>query len=100
MNLDDDLHDLETAEEFLDYFAIDYEPSVVHVNRLHILQRFHDYNRGGLPDEEQARREALSANLARAYDDFVNSNAQAEKVFKVFQSGQTAYVSLDQLRRA
>ena len=38
-----DMDELSSAEDFFDYFGIDYEPSVVHVNRLHILQRFHDY---------------------------------------------------------
>ena len=33
---------LETAEEFLDRFAVPYEQRVVDVHRLHILQRFHD----------------------------------------------------------
>jgi hypothetical protein len=39
----EDLADLSSAEEFLDYFAIDFDARVVQVNRLHILQRFHDY---------------------------------------------------------
>jgi len=41
-----DLDELESAEDFLDYFGVAYEPSVVHVNRLHILQRYHDYLSG------------------------------------------------------
>ena len=41
--LDLDLDELSSAEEFLDYFGIEYLSSVVYVNRLHILQRFHDY---------------------------------------------------------
>ena len=31
------------AEEFLDYFGVDYDRAVVNVNRLHILKRFHQY---------------------------------------------------------
>ena len=42
-DLDLDLEELSSAEDFLDYFGIGYDPAVVHVNRLHILQRFHDY---------------------------------------------------------
>lgn len=37
------LDELSSAEDFLDYFSVPYTPSVVQVNRLHILQRFHDY---------------------------------------------------------
>ena len=42
-DFEDDLEDLVSAEDFLEYFQVPYEASVVHVNRLHILQRFHDY---------------------------------------------------------
>ncbi|MFC1349905.1 MAG: hypothetical protein G8D60_10965 [gamma proteobacterium symbiont of Phacoides pectinatus] len=38
-----DMEELVSAEDFLDYFGISYDPAIVHVNRLHILQRFHDY---------------------------------------------------------
>ena len=41
--LDEELGELSSAEDFLDFFAVAFDPAVVHVNRLHILQRFHDY---------------------------------------------------------
>lgn len=86
-DLDLDLDDLSSAEDFLDYFGIAYDPAVVHVNRLHILQRFHDYlgQLDGMPDDEDARRALYTQWLDRAYSDFVVSDAQTEKVFKVFQ---------------
>jgi nitrogenase-stabilizing/protective protein len=37
------LESLQTAEEFLDHFAIAYDQHVVDVCRLHILKRAHDY---------------------------------------------------------
>ena len=43
MSFKKEMEELESAEDFLQYFELEYEPSVVHVNRLHILQRFHDY---------------------------------------------------------
>ncbi len=43
LTLDEAMEDMESAEDFLNYFGVAYEPSVVHVNRLHILQRFHNY---------------------------------------------------------
>jgi nitrogenase-stabilizing/protective protein len=86
-SLDEDLQDLVSAEEFLDYFEIDYEPAIVHVNRLHILQRFHDYlEQAGVPvPDGEERRAAYASLLDRAYQDFVDSDAQTEKVFKVFR---------------
>jgi len=101
----DKLTDLESAEDFLQYFELEYEPSVVHVNRLHILQRFHDYLEQGkpnMPTEENTMKAVYSKLLQQAYQDFVESDAQTEKVFKVFNSGigqpQTAFVSLSEIR--
>ncbi len=82
-----DMEELTSAEEFLDYFQVPYEPSVVQVNRLHILQRFHDYlemTKDDLPDEESALRAFYAEWLERSYQDFVNSDARTEKVFRVF----------------
>lgn len=105
MSFEEDLEELESAEDFLQYFELDYDPSVVHVNRLHILQRFHDYLQQGkdtLPEEEEAKKAVYTKLLARAYQDFVESDAQTEKVFKVFNSGigepQTAFVSLGDIQ--
>jgi len=88
----DELEDLESAEDFLDYFDIAYERSVVHVNRLHILQRFSDYLKKGVTSD--MTREFYRASLQLAYDDFVNSNAQVEKVFKVFRMGEPQEIAI------
>ncbi|MBK1719086.1 nitrogenase-stabilizing/protective protein NifW [Thiocystis violacea] len=99
MNDDDfelDLSELSSAEDFLDYFAIQYEPAVVYVNRLHILQRFHDYlaQIEEMPDSVQAKW-ALHADLLRAaYQDFVQSDAATEKVFRVFHMHEPKSVSI------
>lgn len=98
LTLDEALEDLSAAEEFLDYFGVAYEPGVVHVNRLHILQRFHDYmaQASELPEDEGMRRELYASLLRRAYEDFVHSDALTEKVFKVFHmhEPQTTFVPL------
>jgi nitrogenase-stabilizing/protective protein len=105
MSFEDDLEDMESAEDFLQYFAVPYEPSVVHVNRLHILQRLHDYlsqAADSMPEEEQAKRAVYTKLLERAYQDFVESDAQTEKVFKVFNMGigepETAFVPLTDIK--
>jgi nitrogenase-stabilizing/protective protein len=89
-DLELDLDELSSAEDFLDYFGIAYDPAVVHVNRLHILQRFHDYlaRLGDKPDDEDAKRGIYTQWLDRAYGDFVASDAQTEKVFKVFRMNE------------
>lgn len=96
-----DLTDLVSAEDFLDHFGIAYDPAVVHVCRLHILQRFHNYLAAEpMAPSASAEAERYARCLERAYQDFVVSNPQTEKVFAVFRrmSGETR-ISLDSLRR-
>lgn len=84
------LDDLESAEDFLEFFAVPYAPAVVHVYRLHILQRFHNYLAQSRASGEGRSIDAASYAdyrrcLARAYADFVSSDAMTEKVFRVQQ---------------
>ena len=102
MSLEDDLESLESAEDFLNYFELEYDPSVVQVNRLHILQRYHNYlaqSEEALPEDEEAKREVYKRLLTRAYQDFVESDALTEKVFKVFHmhEPQETFVPVDGL---
>ena len=108
LTLDEALEELVSAEDFLEFFDVPYEPSVVHVNRLHILQRFHDYmakQAPNLPPEEEQQRGIYRLWLERAYQDFVESNSITEKVFAVFQNqakpegGFSSFVSLDKVFR-
>jgi nitrogenase-stabilizing/protective protein len=95
-----DLAELSSAEDFLGYFGIDYDPKVVQVNRLHILKRFHDYLAEADLPEAAAERFALHAQLLeRAYLDFVSSDALTEKVFRVFHMHEpkTAAIPLSDL---
>ena len=94
------LQTFSAAEDFLDFFAVEYQPSVVHVNRLHILKRFNQYlAQTPIPEDmdEATARSTCKTLLTRAYEDFVHSTAAQEKVFKVFQEGSS--VSLDSLKR-
>ncbi|ADE11049.1 nitrogen fixation protein NifW [Sideroxydans lithotrophicus ES-1] len=85
LTLDEAMEELVSAEDFLNYFGIEYDLSVVHVNRLHILQRYHDYlGKAALPEPEDERRVIYTTLLTQAYQDFVKSDALTEKVFKVF----------------
>jgi len=101
-DFDEDMEELSSAEDFLEYFGIPFEQSVVHVNRLHILQRFHDYlsaetGLNTLPVADRYTKHKFL--LAKAYADFIDSDAQTEKVFKVFHMNepQTGFVSVDDL---
>lgn len=108
LTLDEALAELVSAEDFLDYFAVAYEPAVVQVNRLHILQRFHDYlvkHGDKMPSDDAGRYAVYRHWLTQAYQDFVESDALTEKVFKVFHTaplpggGSSTFVPLDQVFR-
>jgi nitrogenase-stabilizing/protective protein len=89
ITLPGDIQHLSTAEEFLEHFGIRYDPQVVRVSRLHILQRFHDYLATAEFDgDEEARLTAVGGLLARAYSDFVRSDPLGERVFKVLKDAQ------------
>lgn len=84
----DAMQKFSAAEEFFDFLGVDYAPQVVQVNRLHILKRFQQYmGRDPVPKglSLEAEREAYKVKLQKSYQDFVESNSVAEKVFKVFQ---------------
>lgn len=102
LELEMDMEDLSSAEDFLEYFEIDYEAKVVHVNRLHILQRYHDYlsQVETMPETEAEQRVLYTDLLRGAYEDFVSSDALTEKVFKVFKmhEPQQTFVTLSDLK--
>lgn len=97
-----DMDELESAEDFLEYFSVEYNQKVVHVNRLHILQRFHDYinKLEALPEDEEESKALHKELLQKAYQDFVNSDAVTEKVFKVFHmhEPQQTFVPMTELK--
>ncbi|NMG73361.1 nitrogenase-stabilizing/protective protein NifW [Aromatoleum diolicum] len=99
----EDMKRLESAEDFLDYFAIPYDAAVVHVSRLHILKRFYQYlaTRGGVEGLPPASAHAACRDmLATAYGDFIASNGIEQKVFKVFQTARGEHrVAVGGLRR-
>lgn len=102
--LAEEMEELSSAEDFLEFFDVEFEPKVVFVNRLHIMQRFHDYlEKAKETIASEENKQALTAIykklLERSYQDFVESDAITEKVFKVFHmhEPQTTFVSADQL---
>lgn len=110
MNIDPslakDLKSLESAEDFLNFFSIEYDNKVVVINRLHILKRYNDYirhNADDIPKSSDDQHNWLKKWLLQSYEDFVNSDAQTEKVFRVFRmtpregGGSSTFVPLEEM---
>ena len=101
--LQDTMQKFSAAEEFFEFLGVDYVPAVVQVNRLHILKRFQQYlGRNPIPDglPESQELQIYQDKLQQAYQDFVQSNAVAEKVFKVFQDkAGVQTVSINKLKQ-
>lgn len=82
-----DLRDLETAEEFLDHFAIPYDAkdaSRVAAPYPAALSRLSDAG-GRYQVKERLLPTAMRALMLRAYEDFVRSDPLTERVFKVLK---------------
>jgi len=99
----DTMQNFSAAEEFFDFLGVEYIPQVVQVNRLHILKRFQQYlARDPVPQDlsEAGERAVYQSKLQQSYQDFVQSNAVAEKVFKVFQDkAGVQTVSINKLKQ-
>jgi nitrogenase-stabilizing/protective protein len=93
---------LSSAEDFLQYFGVPFDQSVVNVSRLHILKRFFQYIRQEnllVQTNEVGLYTQYREQLVKAYSDFVKSTPAQEKVFKVFQdTNGRQHVSLDSLK--
>lgn len=75
--------ELQSAEEYCDFFEIDFDRSLLARNRLAVLQRFHDLlppNWGTLSYAE------LRALFAMAYSSMLTSSAREAQLFKIFKT--------------
>lgn len=92
---------LVNAEDYFKFFQLPYDQKMVNVNRLHILQKFSEYikeidrNNSELDDSERLSkyREALE----KAYQVFMESTPQEEKLFKVFHQKPKNVVKLTEI---
>lgn len=86
------------AEDFLDLFEIPYDPSVVRVNRLHILKKFAllkaEIDRDGDASPE-ARFDRYREAMQGAYATFLVSTGPEQKLFKVFQDQAPALMTIE-----
>ena len=97
----EEFNKLVDAEDYFKFFELEYEQKVVHVNRLHILQKFSanikeiDNNNSGLKDSELLGK--YSEALENAYQLFIESTPQEQKLFKVFHQKPKNVVKLTEI---
>jgi nitrogenase-stabilizing/protective protein len=89
------------AEEYFDFFEIPYDQKNVNVNRLHILKKFSqliaeiDENYTDLTDSDKLIR--YREALEKAYQVFLTSTPQEQKLFKVFNEKPKNVVKLTEI---
>ncbi|MGB3513735.1 MAG: nitrogenase-stabilizing/protective protein NifW [Microcoleaceae cyanobacterium] len=95
-----DFQKLVDAEDFLNFFDIPYDQTAVNVNRLHILKMFSVAiaevdEKTGLSEAEKLTE--YKKALESAYNTFLTSSAQEEKLFPVFQKEHNDVVKLTEI---
>lgn len=95
-----DFQKLVDAEDFLNFFDIPYDQTAVNVNRLHILKMFSVAIAEVDEKKELTEAEKLTAYktaLESAYQTFLTSTAQEQKLFPVFQKEHNDVVKLTEI---
>lgn len=96
-----EFNQLTDAEQYFEFFNLPYDPQVVNVNRLHILQKFSNFVKqmgsdwASLSEAEQLNQ--YRGALQRAYDLFLSTSALDEKLFKVFNQKPQNVVLLSEI---
>ncbi|MBF2014877.1 MAG: nitrogenase-stabilizing/protective protein NifW [Rivularia sp. T60_A2020_040] len=92
---------LVNAEDYFKFFQIPYDQKMVNVNRLHILQKFSEYIKEIDADNSQLddsqRLSKYREALEKAYQVFIESTPQQEKLFKVFHQKPKNVVKLTEI---
>ncbi len=97
----EEFNKLVDAEDYFKFFELEYDQKVVHVNRLHILQKFSanikeiDKNNSELKDSELLGKYCEA--LENAYQLFIESTPQEQKLFKVFHQKPKNVVKLTEI---
>lgn len=89
------------AEEFFQYFELEYDQKFVNVNRLHILKKFSQFMQEideNYPDISNFDRlSKYREALSKAYMVFLESTPHEQKLFKVFNEKPKNVVTLTEL---
>ena len=94
---------LTDAEDYLQFFDIEYDRDFVNINRLHILKQFslliQEVDKVFSDVTEAEKLEKYNLALEEAYQVFLTSSPLETKLFKVFQTKPKNFISLDELTK-
>lgn len=88
----DKFYDLTDAEDYFDFFELEYDSHLVNVKRFHILKEYGSMIKTGftnLKEEEERLLDFLKFSLIKVYGDFKNGYApSAADVWGMFKDGK------------
>ncbi|OCQ90395.1 nitrogenase stabilizing/protective protein [Oscillatoriales cyanobacterium USR001] len=96
-----DFKQLVDAEDYFKFFELTYDPQVVNVNRLHILQKFaqlvKEIDASWTGENSEDKLSLYQEALQKAYTLFLTSTSLDEKLFKVFNQKPANVVLLTEI---
>jgi nitrogenase-stabilizing/protective protein len=88
----DEFYELTDAEDYFEFFELDYDPKLVNVKRFHILKEYGVLIKTGmfnLKDDEERLLDFLKYSLLKVYGEFANGYApSAADVWDMFKDGK------------
>jgi len=88
----DEFYELTDAEDYFDFFEMEYDQSLVNVKRFHILKEYGSLIKTGfenLKEQEDRLLDFLKFSLLKVYGDFKNGYApSAADVWSMFKDGK------------
>ncbi len=82
------LQDLKDAEDFFEFFKIDYDKNIINTYRLHILKRFGSYIAKIDKIEPSDIIEEYKKALLKAYNDFLEEDKESKKFYHLKKEGK------------
>ena len=92
---------LTDAEQYFEFFGLDYDPQVININRLHILKKFSqslaEIDAKFVEIEEDEKLSFYRKALETSYATLEASSAIEQKLFKVFHQKPQNIVMLSDI---
>lgn len=88
----EDFYHLRNAEDYFEFFEMDYDKRLVNVKRFHIMKEYGTLIKKGMvgfANNEQMLLDFLKFSLLRVYADYLSGHApSAAEVWEMFKDGE------------